>query len=724
MASSPRKAYTLSYYQIISFGIALLLVIFLFWIARISPWELFQLLQQGGPLLFLAITGIMLFQLLIQAISWMELLGTLDSPPSLFTAMKAILAGWSGNYLTPSMYLGGEPLRAYMLSKETKTPFSILLGSVLVHKFIELLSFLLYLLFSFFLVGFFYALKIYASFYLLFILSFSLLLLVFIAIFASIIKKKAIFSRLAEFCIRQGLFSLYFQNHLEDIQKMEQEIFNAFHQNRKATLLSLLWMLLFHFLIFIRPFLFMSFYHTFLSLEELALLFLALQFLQAFQFTPGGLGILEGGIIGLFAFMKLAPSLAIGYALLCRVGDIIIVALGIFSLFQSKGIHEEIQNKLKPFLGDNSMKQTPLNAVHKALGAKMVEFAGYEMPIQYTSIQEEHHRVRNKVGLFDLCHMGRIYVSEPGSVDFLQYLVTNNIAKMKEGQAHYALALNERGTILDDLIVYHLGDQYLVVCNGANREKIRNWFRQHSPSFEVKVEDRSDEMGMIAIQGVFSEEVVAAMVNEEIRDLKYYSCGKWDWEGETIVVARTGYTGEDGFELYMSNNLLEKAWNQALQVGENWGIGPVGLGARDTLRLEAAMPLYGHEITEETNPLEAGLGFAVKFKKGDFIGREALLKVKQEGLKRKLVCMEVEGRRIARQGAKILQGEEQVGEVSSGTFSPTLQKSIAMGYVPKEGAEVGNQFEVEIGKKRYPIRVVERPFYSRKKKKKEGKGEA
>lgn len=360
------------------------------------------------------------------------------------------------------------------------------------------------------------------------------------------------------------------------------------------------------------------------------------------------------------------------------------------------------------------VKKTPLNEIHHKLGGKMIEFFGYEMPVRYTTIVDEHHKVRKDVGLFDLCHMGRIRIQGEESLDFLQYLVTNNLAKMDAGGARYALALNERGTVLDDLIVYNLGEDFLVVCNASNRPKIVAWFEKQAPKFKVTVKDESDEMGMIAIQGVRSEEVVASLLGNKIRELDYYSCQTTKWLDTTVIVARTGYTGEDGFELYLENGKLVQAWDEATRAGQEYNLVPVGLGARDTLRLEAAMPLYGQEITEEINPLEAGLSFAVKLKKGDFIGREALAAAKKEGLKKKLVCMEVEGRRIARTHAKIFHQGQEVGEVTSGTFSPTLEKSIAMGYVPTELSDVGSEMEVQIGKKNYPIKVIKRPFYSRK----------
>ena len=361
------------------------------------------------------------------------------------------------------------------------------------------------------------------------------------------------------------------------------------------------------------------------------------------------------------------------------------------------------------------LKTTPLTQIHEDLGAKIAPFAGFSMPIRHGNITEEHLVVRSASGLFDLCHMGRITVSGKDDCKYLQHLVTNNIEKMDVGQAHYALILNKEGFVLDDVIVYKRPQNYMVVCNGANLEKVVSWMQKQQQNFEVDVKDQSTEIGMIAIQGVTSLAVVAQLVDTDVSPMKYYFCCEANINGHPGMVARTGYTGEDGFELYVASEHIPELWKKSLEVGKDHGLAPVGLAARDTLRLEAGMPLYGHEIDETTNPLEAGLRFGVKLKKGDFIGREALLKIKEKGLTRKLVCLMSEGKRIARQGSEIFDGETQVGYITSGTKSPSLEKSIAMGYVPADKSQPGNVFQVQIGKGNHEFTVVKSPFYKREK---------
>ncbi len=353
-----------------------------------------------------------------------------------------------------------------------------------------------------------------------------------------------------------------------------------------------------------------------------------------------------------------------------------------------------------------------LEQYHERMGARMVPFAGFRMPLQYTSALEEAKTVRKSCGLFDVSHMGQLLLTGPKVEEELNFIVTNNVARLAPGQALYTVMCYEEGGIVDDLVVYCLAEQRFLLCvNAANIHKDEEWIRKHLSSSHL--ENISSQTSLFALQGPLSESIALEMWGEGIKQLGYYHCCELEWEGEKILLSRTGYTGEDGFELYLPSEKLEELWQKILKVGEEEGIRPIGLGARDTLRLEAAMPLYGHEITEETNPLEAGLSFAVKFKKGDFIGREALLKVKQEGVKRKLVCLEVSSKRIARQGAKLFDGEQEVGFVTSGTFSPFFQKSIAMGYVPKELAKVGQELSVQIGKKLHPVVIVPRPFYKR-----------
>lgn len=677
---------------IFSLLLALLFTAAAFYFSSLSFQNVLQGIWRAGWLGLLAVCFAITLQILFQSLSWHFLLQVEGYSPSLFSVWLATCTGWAGNYFTPSMYLGGEPLRALVLSKLENIPFRHALTSVLAHKLYELLSFLFFLLFSAFFVfwGFFFRFSL-----LFFFTLFSLLLLLFTILF--------FLHRLGEkrIPLAKTLSPLLGQWSQAPLEEMEQHFKKLFHYKHPLCQKTFFWMLFFHLSVFLRPLGYLFAIPIPFTISHLAFLFLSLQFIQAFQLTPGGFGIVEGGLVGVFQFLSFPIEHGITYALFTRVGELLFVGIGLSSFWF-------------PSRKEKAMKKTPLYSQHLALDAKMVEFAGFSMPLYYTSIQEEHLTVRNGVGLFDLCHMGRIVFHGKEAGEYLHYLVTNNVLKMKVGDAHYALLLNERGTILDDLIVYRTKEEeYLVVCNAANREKVLQWCESHKGERDCHIEDQSEVLGMVAVQGKKAEDVVAKLLGEEIRPLSYYHCAWFSFEDTPLLLARTGYTGEDGFELYLASEKLEELWQKILKVGEEEGIRPIGLGARDTLRLEAAMPLYGHEITEETNPLEAGLSFAVKFKKGDFIGREALLKVKQEGVKRKLVCLEVRSKRIARQGAKLFDGEQEVGFVTSGTFSPFFQKSIAMGYVPKELAQLGQELSVQIGKKRHPIVVVPRPFYKR-----------
>lgn len=360
------------------------------------------------------------------------------------------------------------------------------------------------------------------------------------------------------------------------------------------------------------------------------------------------------------------------------------------------------------------MLQTCLNAAHRALGAVMVDFAGWDMPIRYTGIVEEHAAVRRAAGLFDLGHMARIDITGPEREAFLDSLVTNKVAGLPLGQAHYALLCREDGGILDDVIYYQLQGRILLVANASNREKVLAWLAKHQGSWKVSVVDRTLEVAMIAIQGPLSPALTERTIGckEQVKNLSYYAAAEVEIDGQPAVLARTGYTGEDGFEIYVPPRVALGLWSRFLEAGKAEGVLPIGLGARDTLRLEACMPLYGHEITEETNPLEAGLGFAVKLDK-PFIGRDALAKVKAEGPSRRLVAFEVQSKRVARQDFEILEGETVVGRVTSGTFSPTRERNLGMAYVPDRLAKVGTSLAVSIRGKPEPITIVKKPFYKR-----------
>ena len=363
------------------------------------------------------------------------------------------------------------------------------------------------------------------------------------------------------------------------------------------------------------------------------------------------------------------------------------------------------------------LKRTPLYDFHKNAGAKFVDFAGWEMPLLYKSIVEEHEQTRRSGGLFDVSHMGRLSFKGPDAEAFLSYVVTRNLADQAIGQSRYSLVCNEAGGVLDDVIVSRDAKNWMMVCNASNREKLVAYFHEvrQAKGFDFDMADNTEATAMLAIQGPKVLDRIASIV--DARNIKRYH-----FEHRTIMaffqitVFRSGYTGEDGVELIISSRL---AGNATKAVGSGWEkheatVKPVGLGARDTLRMEAAMPLYGHELSEMSDPLSAGLGWAVALEK-DFVGAAALRKIHDAGLKRRLVGLELEGKRIARQHTPVMLGGRPIGEVTSGTFSPTLQKSIAMAYVEAERAGEGTKLEVDLKGTMNPAVVVKMPFYTRPK---------
>jgi len=359
------------------------------------------------------------------------------------------------------------------------------------------------------------------------------------------------------------------------------------------------------------------------------------------------------------------------------------------------------------------MKRTRLNAVHKKLGGKMIEFFGWEMPVEFEGIIEEHLAVRERAGLFDVSHMGEIVISGKQALDFVQYLTPNDAARLVPGKAQYSALTTPEGTFVDDLLVYCVDEEkYLLVVNAANSDKDYEWILNRQKGFEVEVENRSDDYTQLALQGPKALEILEPLIEINLEEMKSF---RFDWgkiAEEDILVSRTGYTGEDGFEIYTLSSQPENIWGAILERGKDYRLFPVGLGARDTLRLEARLMLYGNDIDETTTVLEAGLGWLVKFKKGDFLGKEALLKQKEEGIKRKLVGFEVVDRGIARPHHPVYIKGEKVSEVTSGTFSPFFKKAIGLTYLPLDYSEVGTEFEIEIrGKKK--ARVVPTPFYKR-----------
>lgn len=361
-------------------------------------------------------------------------------------------------------------------------------------------------------------------------------------------------------------------------------------------------------------------------------------------------------------------------------------------------------------------KTTPLTALHIELGAKMADFAGYNMPINYGSIKDEHHTVRNGVGVFDVSHMGEFMVRGAGALPLLQYVTTNNVAKLKIGQAQYSCLPNDRGGIVDDLLVYRLADEgeypaFMLVVNAANIEKDFNWISSQN-TFGAELENSSDQIGLLAVQGPKAINVLQSITDVDLQSLKYYTFTIGKIGGiEDVIISATGYTGSGGFELYTSNDHLLALWKAVFEAGANAGIKPIGLGARDTLRLEKGYCLYGNDISDTTSPIEAGLSWITKFKKGDFISKSVFEQQKQEGPARKLVGFTLDGRRVPRNGYRILDpiGEE-IGVVTSGTLSPTLEHPIGLGYVKSLYAVPESIIHIEIGKKQYAARVVKLPF--------------
>ena len=368
------------------------------------------------------------------------------------------------------------------------------------------------------------------------------------------------------------------------------------------------------------------------------------------------------------------------------------------------------------------MRKTVLHPIHVELGARLVEFGGYEMPVWYSSLTDEHHTVRKGAGLFDLCHMGRYEITGERAVEAVDAVVTNHVAKMKTGQIRYSLVCNERGGVRDDILIYRLPDRVWLVVNAGNRDKLLGWFGDHLTGEGVTFRDRSDEIAMIALQGPRAESLLAPHVATtwvpDLPSLGYYKISDCTLTvggtERTGWISRTGYTGEDGFELYLPAEEACVAWRDlAAACGDD--AKPCGLGCRDTLRLEAGMPLYGHELDEETDPFSAGLDFGVRMKKPNgFIGHEALAKIRAEGPPRKLRGFVVEGKRPARQGSTVHAGDRTVGVVTSGSPSPTLEVAIACAFIDAD-VTADTPLEVDIRGKRSPLRPVDLPFYSREK---------
>ncbi len=358
---------------------------------------------------------------------------------------------------------------------------------------------------------------------------------------------------------------------------------------------------------------------------------------------------------------------------------------------------------------------TPLADRHAALGARMVEFGGWLMPLQYSGILEEHRAVRTRAGIFDLSHMGELLVEGPGAAQALAFALTSDPAKIKIGRAHYSMICFPEGGVLDDLIVYRLGEErFMVVANAANATAVSDALAARFEGFGAVLDDRSLAMGLVALQGPRSAGVLGRLTDVALDGLRYYAIAEGHVAGVPALVARTGYTGEDGFEVFVDVAAVGIVWDAMLEAGKADGVVPVGLGARDTLRLEAGMPLYGNELGPDTTPFEAGLGRVVDLEKtGDFVGRAALEKARADGPRRRLVGLAVRGRGIARHGYEVFAGDRRTGAVTSGTLSPTLGQPIAMAYVAPSEAEPGTIVTVGIRDQRVPAEVVPLPFYRR-----------
>jgi aminomethyltransferase len=357
--------------------------------------------------------------------------------------------------------------------------------------------------------------------------------------------------------------------------------------------------------------------------------------------------------------------------------------------------------------------QTPLNSVHRKLGARMVDFGGWDMPVQYSSILEEHHAVRRAVGLFDVSHMGEIDVRGPEALKLVEHVTPNAVSKLKAGQAHYSALLYEHGGFVDDILVHKVADDHYFLCvNASNQDKDYEHIRQHN-TFDCAVEFSSPKYAQLALQGPRSVETLRKLTAADLGVIKYYHFVDGEVCGIPARIARSGYTGEAGFEIYLDPGAAARLWNELLAAGSEFGIKPAGLGARNTLRLECAMALYGHEITASITPLEAGLGRMVKFDKGDFVGRKALLTQQEKGITRQLTGFEMTGRGIGRDGYEIHSGGQPAGWVTSGGPSPTLNKNIGLCYLPVDQTLPGRTIQILI--RNQPVDAVTRPipFYKR-----------
>jgi len=368
-------------------------------------------------------------------------------------------------------------------------------------------------------------------------------------------------------------------------------------------------------------------------------------------------------------------------------------------------------------MSTENLKKTPLNEVHRNLGGKMVDFGGWDMPVQYTAgVIAEHMATREKAGLFDVSHMGEIWVEGEDAIAFVNRITTNDVTKLVDGQAHYSALTNENGGVVDDLLVYRFDQgKLLLVVNASTTDKDWDWITSHVKDEAITLTNASADYCQIAIQGPKALEIAQKFTKVNLSEIKYYHFTVDKFNGVEAIISRTGYTGEDGFEIYADKTEAVRLWNDFLEAGAEYGILPCGLAARNTLRLESAMSLYGHELSDEISPLEAGLGWISKLGKGDFIGREPMAKLKEEGLKKKLVGFEMVDKGIARDEMEVYIGDEKVGYVSSGSPAPYLKKNIGLAFVPTEFAKTGQEITIDVRGKKLAAVIVPTPFYKREK---------
>lgn len=362
----------------------------------------------------------------------------------------------------------------------------------------------------------------------------------------------------------------------------------------------------------------------------------------------------------------------------------------------------------------NELKRTPLYEEHLANKAKLIDFGGWEMPVQYVGVIDEHHAVRTKAGLFDVSHMGEIEVRGQDALEFIQMLITNDVSKLEDGRILYSPMCYPSGGIVDDLLVYRYNyEHFLIVVNASNTDKDYAWILKQTDSFNVNVENVSDQYAQLALQGPLAETVLQRITELNLSEIKYYSFTHGNIDGISCLISRTGYTGEDGFEIYVTPEHSRQLWRKILEIGALEGVQPIGLGARDTLRFEARLPLYGNELGAEISPLEAGLGIFVKLDKANFLGKEVILAQKQQGVPRKLVGLEMIERGIARSHYPLQKDGQEIGFVTSGSFSPTLNKNIALGLIKADLAILGQILDVMIRGKAVKARIVPSLFYKR-----------